>query len=78
MVGRPYDDDRDLAAVARMWREIGWIDGSDEHTAALDPRTAALVLDLTRRLLGLPTREIDRVLEITEMTAHGRRRVADY
>ena len=35
MVGRPYDEDRDLASVARMWREIGWIEGSDEHTAAL-------------------------------------------
>lgn len=35
-------------------------------------------LDLTRRLLGLPGREIDRVLEVTEMTVHGRRRVADY
>ena len=35
-------------------------------------------LDLTRRLLGLPRQEIDRVLELTEMTAHGRRRVADY
>ena len=35
-------------------------------------------LDITRRLLDLPKREIDRVLELTEMTAHGRRRVADY
>ena len=35
-------------------------------------------LDLTRRLLDLPKREIDRVLDLTEMTAHGRRRVADY
>ena len=35
-------------------------------------------LDLTRLLLGLPRQEIDRVLELTEMTAHGRRRVADY
>ena len=35
-------------------------------------------LDLTRRLLGLPRQEVDRVLEVTEMTAHGRRRVADY
>lgn len=35
-------------------------------------------LDLTRRLLDLPMREIDRVLDLTEMTAHGRRRVADY
>ena len=35
MVGRPYDEDRDLASVTRMWREIGWIEGSDEHAAAL-------------------------------------------
>ena len=35
-------------------------------------------LDLTRRLLGLRAPEIDRVLEVTEMAAHGRRRVADY
>lgn len=35
-------------------------------------------LDLTRRLLGLPATEIDRVLDVAEMTAHGRRRVADY
>lgn len=35
-------------------------------------------LELTRRLLGLPRQEVDRVLDITEMTAHGRRRVADY
>src|SRR5690606_20112858 len=35
-------------------------------------------LDLTRRLLGLPATEIDRVLDIAEMTAHARRRVADY
>jgi len=35
-------------------------------------------LDLTRRLLGLPRQEVDRVLDVTEMAAHGRRRVADY
>jgi ABC-type multidrug transport system ATPase subunit len=35
-------------------------------------------LDLTRTLLGLPAREIDRVLEVVEMTAHARRRVSDY
>ena len=35
-------------------------------------------LDLTRRLLGLPATEIDRVLDIAEMAAHARRRVADY
>lgn len=35
-------------------------------------------LDLSRRLLGLPASEVDRVLEVTEMSAHGGRRVADY
>jgi len=35
-------------------------------------------LDLTRTLLGLPTTEIDRVLEVVDMTDNGRRRVADY
>ncbi len=35
-------------------------------------------LDLSRRLLGLPASEIDRVLDVAEMTANGRRRVADY
>ncbi len=35
-------------------------------------------LDLTRRLLGLPATEIDRVLEAVEMAPHARRRVADY
>src|SRR5690606_9996188 len=34
-------------------------------------------LDLTRSLLGLPKREIDRVLEVVEMTAHASRRVSD-
>src|SRR5688572_1717564 len=35
-------------------------------------------LDLSRRLLGCPATEVDRVLDVTEMTAHARRRVADY
>lgn len=35
-------------------------------------------LDLTRALLGLPTTEIDRVLEVVEMTPNARRRVSDY
>jgi len=35
-------------------------------------------LDLTRTLLGLPAPEIDRVLEVVEMSDHGGRRVADY
>ena len=35
-------------------------------------------LALSRRLLGLPATEIDRVLALTEMTVHARKRVADY
>jgi len=35
-------------------------------------------LDLTRVLLGLPATEIDRVLEVVDMTDNGRRRVSDY
>lgn len=35
MVGRPYHAERDLAAVTRMWREVGWIDDTDGHAMAL-------------------------------------------
>ncbi|MGV9005261.1 MAG: ABC transporter ATP-binding protein [Brevundimonas sp.] len=35
-------------------------------------------LDLTRTLLGLPAREIDRVLEVVEMVEGARRRVSDF
>lgn len=35
-------------------------------------------LDLTRTLLGLPKTEIDRALEVVEMTADAHRRVSDY
>lgn len=35
-------------------------------------------LDLNRTLLGLPKREVGRVLEVVEMTEHARRRVSDY
>lgn len=35
-------------------------------------------LDLTRSLLGLPRGEVERVLEVVEMTEHARRRVSDY
>lgn len=35
-------------------------------------------LALTCRLLGLPMAEIDHVLDVTEMTQHGRRRASDY
>lgn len=32
---RRYDEERDLPAVTRMWREVGWIDGSDAQATAL-------------------------------------------
>jgi lantibiotic transport system ATP-binding protein len=35
-------------------------------------------LELTRRLLGVATSEIDRVLDVVEMTAHASRRVGQY
>ncbi|MEZ5382935.1 MAG: GNAT family N-acetyltransferase [Microthrixaceae bacterium] len=35
MTGRPYDPQRDLAAVTRIWREVGWIDDSERQAAAL-------------------------------------------
>jgi len=35
-------------------------------------------LDLTRCLIGLPRTEIDRVLEVVEMSEHAGRRVSDY
>lgn len=35
-------------------------------------------LDLTRTLLRLPTTEIDRVLEVVNLTGNARRRVSDY
>lgn len=35
-------------------------------------------LDLTRRLLGLATTEVDRVLDVVDMTRDGGRRVGDY
>ena len=35
-------------------------------------------LNLSRRLLGVPAGEVDRVLEVTEMTQHAGRRVSDY
>ncbi len=32
-VGRPYERDRDLDAVTRIWREVGWIDPDEEDEA---------------------------------------------
>ena len=71
-----------------------WIDGIDIATdrIAAARRIGALLeahgfyphlsgrenLDLSRRLLALPVREIDRVLDATGLSEHGRRRVSDY
>ena len=33
---RPYDAERDLQAVTRIWREIAWIDSSDAAAQALE------------------------------------------
>lgn len=49
MVGRPYDEERDLPALTRMWREVGWIDDTDEQAAGLAAflrAGAALVADV--------------------------------
>lgn len=35
MAGRPYQSERDLAAVTRIWREAGWIDDSEARASAL-------------------------------------------
>ncbi len=35
MVGRRYHEERDLAAVTRMWREVGWIDDTDAQADGL-------------------------------------------
>jgi len=35
VAGRPYDEQRDLAAVTRIWREVGWIDDTDVQAEAL-------------------------------------------
>ena len=71
-----------------------WVAGIDiaQHRQAAARKIGALLeahgfygnlsgrenLDLCRRLLGLPTSEIDRVLDVTDMAAHARKRVADF
>ena len=35
VTGRPYHEERDLASVTRIWREVGWIDDSDGQAEAL-------------------------------------------
>ena len=83
-----------LLGLLRPDAGSAWIDGIDvgRDRLAAARRVGALLeahgfyghlsgrenLDLSRRLLGLPVAEIDRVLDITGLTPHGRRRVADY
>lgn len=49
-----------------------------ESPALYDHLSARANLDITRRLLGLPEGEIDRVLEIVGMARHAARKVRDY
>lgn len=69
MVGRRYHEERDLAAVTRIWREVGWIDDdSDTHADALRSFMsvgATLVAD------------IDGVAECAVHRSPGTMRVAD-
>lgn len=37
----PYDAERDLAAVQRIWREVGWVDGEERRNRALESFLAA-------------------------------------
>jgi lantibiotic transport system ATP-binding protein len=74
--GRVRIDGIDLAADrSAAARRIGALLEAHGFYAHLTGREN---LALSRRLLGLPATEIDRVLALTEMTVHARKRVADY
>lgn len=49
-----------------------------ESPALYDHLTGAENLDLTRRILGLPQREIDRVLDLVDLRAAARRRTGSF
>ena len=49
-----------------------------ESASLYDHLSGHANLDLTRRLLGLPAREIDRVLEVVDLQRAGTKRVRDY
>lgn len=74
--GRAWIDGIDIA-IDRLGaaRRVGALLEAHGFYAHLSGREN---LDLSRRLLSLPVSEIDRVLEATGMSAHGRRRVWDY
>ena len=65
----------DLSDCWRQERKIGALLEAQGFYPTLSGREN---LDLSRRLLGLPASEVDRVLDVTELTVNGRRRVADY
>ncbi|MFN3310669.1 MAG: ABC transporter ATP-binding protein [Thermomonas sp.] len=66
------DVTRDRLAAARQVGALLEAQGFYPHLTGREN------LDLSRRLLGLPAAEIDRVLAATDMATHGRRRVSDY
>jgi lantibiotic transport system ATP-binding protein len=74
--GQAFVDGIDVAAHRiKAARKVGALleaQGFYTHLSGRDN------LDLSRRLLGCPASEVDRVLEVTEMVAHARRRVSDY
>jgi lantibiotic transport system ATP-binding protein len=69
---RGVDVARDRLAAATQTGALLEAQGFYDHLSGREN------LDLSRRLLGLPKGEIDRVLDLCEMREHGPRRVADY
>ena len=70
LLGKPLRTDR-IALLRRIGAFI-------ESPAVYDHLSGRANLDLARRMMSLPPREADRVLEITGMAAHARRKVRDY
>jgi hypothetical protein len=63
---RPYDPERDLDAVRRIWRECGWVE--EDEFGALD-----IVLGLGRRMVA----EVDGAAECLVITTPGDMRYVD-
>ena len=63
MAGRPYDEERDFTAVARIWREVGWIDDTEAQVRALldhvglEYEPACLDFHRTERAVRTPSSE---------------------
>ncbi len=69
---RGYDVGRERRAASRQVGALLEAHGFHVHLSGREN------LDLTRRLLGLRVSEIDRVLQLTGLSADGSRRVSDY